>query len=115
MFSSRNRSGWLKSSSHPNLLCLILWGSELQVINKTEKVITLKADGLVTLTPSQDQEASSEVLPINFNGLAKVDEVKGDDVICILRNAATLAGSLFTLHASQVHIDLLTLTEKDKE
>jgi len=47
-------------------------GPELQVINKTEKAISLKADGLVTLTPSQDQEASSEVLPINFDGLAKV-------------------------------------------
>ena len=45
----------------------------------------------------------------------QVDEVKGDDVICLSRNAATLAGSLFTLHASQVHIDLPTLTEKDKE
>lgn len=47
-------------------------GPELQVINKSEKAITLKADGLVTLTPNQDQEASSEVLPINFDGLAKV-------------------------------------------
>lgn len=47
-------------------------GPELQVINKTEKAISLKADGLVTLTPSQDQEASSEVFPINFDGLAKV-------------------------------------------
>ncbi|CAD5325653.1 unnamed protein product [Arabidopsis thaliana] len=125
-------------------LCAVMLdtvGPELQVINKSEKAITLKADGLVTLTPNQDQEASSEVLPINFNGLAKavkkgdtifvgqylftgsettsvwleVDEVKGDDVICLSRNAATLAGSLFTLHASQVHIDLPTLTEKDKE
>ncbi|KAL0724965.1 hypothetical protein Bca4012_039564 [Brassica carinata] len=125
-------------------LCAVMLdtvGPELQVINKSEKAITLKADGLVTLTPNQDQEASSEVLPINFNGLAKavkkgdtifvgqylftgsettsvwleVDEVKGDDVICLSRNAATLAGALFTLHASQVHIDLPTLTEKDKE
>ncbi|KAH0864890.1 hypothetical protein HID58_082101 [Brassica napus] len=125
-------------------LCAVMLdtvGPELQVINKSEKAITLKADGLVTLTPNQDQEASSEVLPINFDGLAKavkkgdtifvgqylftgsettsvwleVDEVKGDDVICLSRNAATLAGSMFTLHASQVHIDMPTLTEKDKE
>ncbi|KAL0725870.1 hypothetical protein Bca4012_040469 [Brassica carinata] len=125
-------------------LCAVMLdtvGPELQVINKSEKAITLKADGLVTLTPNQDQEASSEVLPINFDGLAKavkkgdtifvgqylftgsettsvwleVDEVKGDDVICLSRNAATLAGALFTLHASQVQIDLPTLTEKDKE
>ena len=51
-------------------------GPELQVINKSGKAITLKADGLVTLTPSQDQEASSEVLPINFNGLAKVRSLR---------------------------------------
>ncbi|CAG7905814.1 unnamed protein product [Brassica rapa] len=125
-------------------LCAVMLdtvGPELQVINKSEKPISLKADGLVTLTPNQDQEASSEVLPINFDGLAKavkkgdtifvgqylftgsettsvwleVDEIKGDDVICLSRNAATLAGALFTLHASQVHIGLPTLTEKDKE
>ena len=50
-------------------------------------------------------------LPTNL----QVDEIKGDDVICLSRNAATLAGALFTLHASQVHIGLPTLTEKDKE
>lgn len=47
-------------------------GPELQVVNKSEKAISLKADGIVTLTPDQGQEASSEVLPINFAGLSKV-------------------------------------------
>lgn len=41
--------------------------------------------------------------------------MNGDDVVCVVKNSATLAGSLFTLHASQVHIDMPTLTEKDKE
>lgn len=41
--------------------------------------------------------------------------MNGDDVICVVKNSATLAGSLFTLHASQVHIDMPTLTDKDKE
>lgn len=45
----------------------------------------------------------------------QVSEVKGNDVVCIIKNSATLTGSLFTLHASQIHIDLPTLTEKDKE
>ena len=45
----------------------------------------------------------------------QVSEVKGQDVVCIIKNTATLAGSLFTLHASQIHIDLPTLTEKDQE
>lgn len=47
-------------------------GAELQVVNKSEKAITLKEDDKVILTPDVGQEASSEVLPINFAGLAKV-------------------------------------------
>jgi len=45
----------------------------------------------------------------------QVSEVTGQDVVCTIKNSATLAGSLFTLHVSQVHIDLPTLTDKDKE
>lgn len=47
-------------------------GPELQVVNKVEKSITLQADSTVIMTPFQGQEASSDVLPINFDGLAKV-------------------------------------------
>ena len=47
-------------------------GAELQVANKSEKAISLKADGFVVLTPDQGQEASSELFPINFDGLSKV-------------------------------------------
>ncbi|OVA17880.1 Pyruvate kinase [Macleaya cordata] len=125
-------------------LCAVMLdtvGPELQVVNKSESSISLKADGFVVLTPNQDTEANSEILPINFGGLAKavtkgdtifmgqylftgsettsvwleVSEVKGDDVVCIVKNTATLSGALFTLHVSQIHIDLPTLTEKDKE
>uniref|UniRef100_A0A5B7CF53 Pyruvate kinase n=1 Tax=Davidia involucrata TaxID=16924 RepID=A0A5B7CF53_DAVIN len=127
-------------------LCAVMLdtvGPELQVVNKIEKSISLKADDIVVLTPDQghDQEASSEVLPINFSGLSKavkkgdtifigqylftgsettsvwleVVEVKGEDVVCVIKNTATLAGSLFTLHASQIRIDLPTLSDKDKE
>lgn len=45
----------------------------------------------------------------------QVAEVKGDDVVCVIKNSATLAGSLFTLHASQIRIDLPTLSETDKQ
>lgn len=41
--------------------------------------------------------------------------MKDKDVICVVKNSATLAGSLFTLHASQIHIGLPTLSDKDKE
>ncbi|CAD5178137.1 unnamed protein product [Musa acuminata subsp. malaccensis] len=151
-------------------LCAIMLdtvGPELQVINKSEKAISLEADAYVILTPDQEQEASSQLLPINFSGLSKasnffsfqscsllldlikptwmqwmswavkqgdtifvgqylftgsettsvwleVSEVKGADVVCIIKNTATLAGSLFTLHVSQIHIDLPTLSEADK-
>ena len=47
-------------------------GAELQVVNKRETSISLQADAFVVLTPHQDQEATSELLPINFDGLSKV-------------------------------------------
>ncbi|KAK9289573.1 hypothetical protein L1049_007729 [Liquidambar formosana] len=125
-------------------LCAVMLdtvGPELQVVNKIEKSISLLADGFVVLTPNQDQECSSEILPINFSGLSKavksgdtifigqylftgsettsvwleVAEVKGEDVVCVIKNSATLTGSLFTLHASQIRIDLPTLSDQDKE
>ncbi|KAF8377256.1 hypothetical protein HHK36_030631 [Tetracentron sinense] len=45
----------------------------------------------------------------------QVDEVKGEDVVCVIKNSATLVGSLFTLHISQIRIDLPTLIDNDKE
>ena len=47
-------------------------GPELQVVNNSEKPISLQEEGIVVLTPDQGQEASSDVLPINFPGLSKV-------------------------------------------
>ena len=41
--------------------------------------------------------------------------MKGNDVVCVIKNSATLAGSLFTLHASQIRIELPPLSDKDKE
>ncbi|KAL1541349.1 pyruvate kinase [Salvia divinorum] len=131
----------IKSTTKLCAVMLDTVGAEMQVVNKRETSITLKAEDKVILTPDQGQEATSAVLPINFAGLAKavkegdtifvgqylftgsettsvwleVDEVKGDDVVCVIKNSATLAGSLFTLHASQIRIDLPTLSEKDKE
>ncbi|XP_042491929.1 pyruvate kinase 1, cytosolic-like [Macadamia integrifolia] len=116
-------------------------GPELQVVNNSEHSISLQENGYVVLTPDQNKEATSELLPINFSGLSKavkegdtifigqylftgsettsvwleVSEIKGDDVVCMIKNSATLAGSLFTLHVSQIRIDLPTLTDQDKE
>ncbi|KAL2324911.1 hypothetical protein Fmac_023969 [Flemingia macrophylla] len=116
-------------------------GPELQVDNKNDHPITLEADTLVVLTPDHNKEASSNLLPVNFSGLSKavkkgdtifigkylctgsetasvwaeVSQVDGDDVTCLVKNTATLSGSLFTVHVSQTHIDLPSLTDKDKE
>ncbi|TYJ18893.1 hypothetical protein E1A91_A09G153500v1 [Gossypium mustelinum] len=125
-------------------LCAVMLdtvGPELQVVNKSEKAISLEADATVFLTPDEGQEASSNLLPINFDGLSKavkkgdtifigqylftgsettsvwleVSEVQGNDVVCVIKNTATLTGALFTLHASQIRIELPTLSDKDKE
>ncbi|KAL1553167.1 pyruvate kinase [Salvia divinorum] len=116
-------------------------GPELLLVNKSEHPIALKEDSFVILTPDQDKQASSDLLPINFSGLSKavkkgddifigqylftgnettsvwmeVSEVKGEDVVCLIKNSATLAGPLYTLHVAGIHIDLPTLTDKDKE
>ncbi|WVY99021.1 hypothetical protein V8G54_031172 [Vigna mungo] len=147
-------------------LCAVMldtMGPELQIVNKTEQPITLEEDTLVVLTPDQNKEASSKLLPLNFSGLSKfsgfvlcnivvlnnhvgsantvaikkgdtifigkylftgsetasvwleVNEVNGDDISCLVKNTATLSGPLFTVHVSQIHIDLPSLTDKDKE
>lgn len=125
-------------------LCAVMLdtvGPELQVVNKTEHPIPLKADSLVVLTPDQTKEATSNLLPINFGGLSKavktgdaifigqylftgsettsvlleVTEVRGEDVVCLIKNSATLGEQLYTLHVAQIRIDLPTLTDKDKE
>nr|AQP26304.1 pyruvate kinase [Diospyros kaki] len=125
-------------------LCAVMLdtvGPELQVVNKTERSIPLKADSFVVLTPDQNKEASSNLLPINFSGLSKavktgdtifigqylftgsettsvwleVTEVHEEDVVCLIKNSATLSATLYTLHVSQIHIDLPTITDKDKE
>ncbi|KAG6765136.1 hypothetical protein POTOM_029154 [Populus tomentosa] len=116
-------------------------GPELQVINKKETPISLQEDSFVVLTPDLDKEATSCLLPINFTGLStavkkgdtifigqylftgnettsvwlEVAEVNGEDVVCLVKNSATLSGLLYTLHVSQIHINLPTLTDKDKE
>ncbi|PQM36553.1 pyruvate kinase 1 cytosolic-like [Prunus yedoensis var. nudiflora] len=125
-------------------LCAVMLdtvGPELQVVNKSERPVSLQEETLVVLTPDQDKEATSNLLPINFSGLSKVvkegdtifigqylftgsettsvwlevTEVNGEEVVCLIKNSATLSGPLYTLHVPQIRIDLPTLTDKDKE
>lgn len=131
----------IKSTKKLCAVMLDTGGPELQVVNKSERPISLQVNALVVLTPDQDKEATSNLLPINFSGLSKavkkgdtifigqylftgsettsvwleVTEIEGEDVVCLIKNSATLSGPLYTLHVSQIRIDLPTLTDKDKE
>ena len=47
--------------------------------------------------------------------MMQVAEDNDEDEVCLVKNSATLSGLLYTLHVSQIHINLPTLTDKDKE
>ncbi|XAR68431.1 Pyruvate kinase [Bertholletia excelsa] len=125
-------------------LCAVMldtMGPALHVQNKTGKPIMLMADTHVTITSDVTREPSAEILPVNYSGLAKavkkgdtifvgqylstgieatsvwleVLETSGPDIICLVKNTATLPGFIFNVHVSQVHIDLPTLTDFDKQ
>ncbi|KAF9591634.1 hypothetical protein IFM89_005215 [Coptis chinensis] len=133
-----------KASQNVNKLCAVMLdtkGPELQVLNKTGHPIELKVDDHVTITSDVSKEPSPEILPVNYTGLSEVVkrgdtiflgqylftgsettsvwlevlETNGSDVKCLVKNSATLAGFIFTMHVSQVHINLPTLTEFDKQ
>ncbi|KAK1288071.1 hypothetical protein QJS10_CPB19g00046 [Acorus calamus] len=125
-------------------LCAVMLdtvGPELQICNKSGNSIELKADEHVTITSDLSKDSSSEVLPVNYADLSKtvkkgdtiflgqylftgsestsawleVMKTEGQDVVCLVKNSATLGGYVFTMHVSQVHINLPTLTEADKK
>ncbi|KQJ88946.1 pyruvate kinase 1, cytosolic [Brachypodium distachyon] len=133
-----------KAARNLKKLCPIMLdtvGPEIQVHNSTGAPIELKAGNHVTVTPDLSEAPSAEILPIKFGDLAKVVtkgdtlfigqylftgsettslwleviETSGEEVICLVKNTATLAGPIFTLHVSQVHISMPTLSEYDKQ
>ncbi|RZC87013.1 hypothetical protein C5167_041946 [Papaver somniferum] len=59
-------------------LCAVMLdtvGPELQVVNKSERWIALKAESSVVLTQDQDKEATSDLLPGNYDGIAKAQSI----------------------------------------
>ncbi|GJZ61703.1 pyruvate kinase 1, cytosolic [Tanacetum coccineum] len=94
-------------------------GMSVSETTKGAKAISIQQDDNVILTLDNGHEAISQVLPINFDGLAKavkkgdtifvgqylftgsettsvwleVDKVDGNDVDCKIQNSATLAGA----------------------
>ncbi|EEF33220.1 pyruvate kinase, putative [Ricinus communis] len=115
-------------------------GPELPICNQTVKQIELKADNRVTITSDVSKEPSAEILPVNFSGLSQilkkgdtvflgqylftgsentsvwleVLETNGKDVVCLVKNSATLTGFVL-MHISQVLSSLPTLTDNDKK
>ncbi|CAA6663872.1 unnamed protein product [Spirodela intermedia] len=133
-----------KATKNVKKLCAVMMdtmGPELQVYNKSGNPIELKADDYVTITPDTSKVPSQGILPVNYAELAntvkkgdtiflgqylftgsettsvwlEVTETRGQDVICLVKNSATLAGFIFTMHAAQVRINLPTLTDTDKQ
>lgn len=125
-------------------LCAVMLdtvGPEILISNKSGNPIKLEADSLVTITPDISKEPSAQVLPINYAGLAKevkkgdavmlgqylftgsettsiwleVSEIDGADIICQVKNSATLTGFSFNCHISRVQVNLPTLTDTDKQ
>ncbi|PON34382.1 Pyruvate kinase [Trema orientale] len=125
-------------------LCAVMLdtvGPEVQVNNRSGKPIELKADDRLTITSDVGIEPSADVLAVNYNRLAQIVkkgdtiflgqylftgsettsvwlevlETRGEDVICLVKNTATLVGFIVTVYVPQVHIDLPTLTDYDKE
>ncbi|KMZ72597.1 Pyruvate kinase [Zostera marina] len=133
-----------KAAENVNKLCGIMLdtaGPELQVRNKTGDPILLKMDDKVTLTADLSKSPSATIIPISYSELSKVVktgdtiflgqylftgcettsvwlevvEKNGQDVICLIKNTATLTGYIFTMHVSQAHINIPTLTDTDKQ
>lgn len=125
-------------------LCAVMLdtvGPELQICNETGNAIELKADDLVTVTPDTTKQPSAQVLPIKYPSLSEevkagdtvfigqylfsgsettsvwleVTETKGSDIICRVKNSATLAGVIFNMHVSKARVNLPTLTDTDKQ
>ncbi|KAK4749864.1 hypothetical protein SAY87_027313 [Trapa incisa] len=125
-------------------LCAVILdtvGPELQVCNTTGNPINLEADTHVTITSNASNQPSDEVLAVDYAELPKIVkkgdtiflgqhlftghetssawlevlEIKGEDIICLVKNTATLSGSMITVCVSNVKINLATLTAKDKQ
>lgn len=45
----------------------------------------------------------------------EVSELRGEDVVCLIKSSASLKGSLFTLHVYRIHVELPTLSDWDKD
>ncbi len=111
-----------KAVKNTRRLCAVMLdtvGPELYVVNEKGTPIELVEGEQVILTPDKNKQASSKVLPVNYDSLAaavkpgdtifigqylftgseetsvwlEVTETQGPDVICKVKNTATLTGT----------------------
>ncbi|KAF2308203.1 hypothetical protein GH714_036763 [Hevea brasiliensis] len=111
-------------------LCAVMLdtvGPEIPICNQNGKPIELKADDHITITSDVSREPSAEFLPVvildspsiftgseNTSVWLEVLETNGQDVMCLIKNTATLAGFIL-MHVSQVYESLPNLSDKDKK
>ncbi|KAK6942193.1 Pyruvate kinase, C-terminal [Dillenia turbinata] len=77
-----------------------------------EVSVAVQSCTFLTIRFSWDEVASDKPVLIST---VQVVETKGADVICQVKNSATLSGPVLTLHVSRVRISLPTLTDTDKQ
>ncbi|XP_078434119.1 pyruvate kinase 2, cytosolic-like [Wolffia australiana] len=133
-----------KAVKNVKKLCAVMVdtvGPEIQICNDKGLPIELKTDDRVTITPDLSKDSSSDVLLVNYTGLAKavekgdtifvgqylftgsettsvwleVIETNGEDVICLVKNTATLTGLHLVMHVAKLDINVPSLTDADKK
>ncbi|CAI5499033.1 unnamed protein product [Closterium sp. Naga37s-1] len=115
-------------------------GPEITIANSSNATVTMTAGSTVVLSGDKDQPVTAQALPLACPQLAKavkpgdevfvgrylftgsettsvwlkVEEVKGDDIVCTVTNTAELQGDFFTVHAAQVDTDMPILSKVDE-
>ncbi|CAI5959699.1 unnamed protein product [Closterium sp. NIES-64] len=111
-------------------MCAVVYdthGPEITIFNSNNATVTMTAGSTVVLSGDKDQPVTANALPLACPELAKavkpgdevfvgrylftgsettsvwlkVEEVKGDDIVCTVTNTAELQGEFFTVHAAQ--------------
>ncbi|CAI5994430.1 unnamed protein product [Closterium sp. NIES-64] len=124
-------------------MCAVVYdthGPEITIFNSNNATVTMTAGSTVVLSGDKDQPVTANALPLACPELAKavkpgdevfvgrylftgsettsvwlkVEEVKGDDIVCTVTNTAELQGEFFTVHAAQVDTDMPILSKVDE-
>ncbi|CAI5460153.1 unnamed protein product [Closterium sp. Yama58-4] len=124
-------------------MCAVVYdthGPEITIFNSSSATVTMTAGSTVVLSGDKDQPVTAHALPLACPQLAKavkpgdevfvgrylftgsettsvwlkVEEVKGDDIVCTVTNTAELQGDFFTVHAAQVDTDMPILSKVDE-